>query len=143
MRYRTVRPGSTQKLWRAVIALSAVLACAACDNAFSVEAGSDAACGPGTALQIHGGLEPQVAWSPACRASAVTLEAAAHGIRWEVVAHGNLLLPPVRYDAPPPHAHETQVPGGPLLPGVTYTVTLQRDRGATARDTVASATYAP
>ncbi|HSJ06325.1 MAG TPA: hypothetical protein VK936_06475 [Longimicrobiales bacterium] len=124
-------------------ALSAVLACTACENAFSVEAGSDVACGPGTALQIHGGLEPEVAWSPGCRASAVNLEAAAHGIRWELSAPGNLLLPPVRYGAPPAHAHETRVPVGPLLPGVTYTVTLQRDRGATARDTIASATYTP
>lgn len=143
MRYRTERPRNSTKQWQAVAALSAILAGAACDNAFSVEAGSDVACGPGTALQVHGGLQPEVAWSPGCRASAVTLEAAADGIRWEVAAPGNLLLPPVRFGAPPAHAQETRVPDGPLLPGLAYTVTLQRDRGATTRDTVASATYTP
>lgn len=114
----------------------------ACADALS-PAASPGLCGPGTVLTVSGGVEPIVSWSPPCRAAAVTVEALPHGISWHVVATGNSLLPPIRHGQPPEYATELQVPGGPLLPGIVYTVTLQRYRTATARDTLASSTYEP
>lgn len=124
------------------LALLLLLGAVACSDALSPAAAPEV-CGPGTVLHVIGGVEPVVSWTPACRASAVTVDAATHGIRWSVVAAGNTLRPPIRYGEPPEHASEVQTPGGPLEPGIVYVVTLQRYRSATARDTLATSIYQP
>jgi hypothetical protein len=127
---------------RPVAPILLLLGAVACSDALSPAAAPDV-CGPGTVLNVIGGLEPVVSWTPTCRASAVTVEAPTHGITWRVVAAGNTLRPPIRYGEPPEHAAEFQTPGGPLVPGITYVVTLQRYRSATAQDTLATSIYQP